>query len=199
MKTCNNAMAGADLGTRELRQHALVVEEIRELGAGKARSAGARVVTQRLIDSLLRRGEIEGYQHQAGERLYSDFHAAGKSQHMVMNLMGTGGGGRLPETTNSQAVAHKRLWEACDALSHLGRQLAVAVCIFDEQPSHVVQRFGFPARYGIHRFKEAMTDLARHYGIAPMAETAHLRMGEPVPGREERAAARKSGCFAKAY
>ena len=157
---------GNDMGTDELRRHAEVVTEDRDFGPGYAVERGARVVTQRLIDTLLRRKHITDSQYQSADRLFQDFHMIGMSARVVSNLYGATGGGGMPSMSNAQANAHRRLIDALRALTTISRQLVIGVVLWDEQPSRIVGRSGFSADFGMPRFREALDDLSIHYGIA---------------------------------
>lgn len=119
------------------------------------------------IDWLLARHIIEGYQHAAGERFRRDWEISGISPARAIELREkVDGGGMSLGISNGKLDAMNRVNRALGALNHISRVFVVEVCGEGKRLETVRVERVFSKHYVGPRFREALDDLARHYGLA---------------------------------
>ena len=129
---------------------------------------------------LARRKNAQGQAHlsptqvMAGERLRRDYTAAGMTPKMTANLLGlpVAGATHGHALTQTEAMldARQRMRRALLACSREQADVLLDLCCFLKPLEQVERERGWPARQGKYRFAQALTQLARHYGLNEAAQ-----------------------------
>ena len=129
---------------------------------------------------LARRKNAQGIAHvspmqlMAGERLRQDYTQAGMTPKMTANWSGLPVAGPVSGLglTESERMldARQRLRSALEACGSAQADLLLDLCCFLKPLEQVERERGWRARTGKHALVQALTRLARHYGLS---ETAH--------------------------
>ena len=117
---------------------------------------------------------ISATQFMAGERLRRDYTQAGLTPAMSANWSGlpvaaSRNQSRLHETER-MLDARQRLRAALSACSTTEANLLLDLCCFLKPLEQVEKAYGFRSRSGKHRLSDALTRLARHYGLSEHAQ-----------------------------
>lgn len=159
--------------TPELHQHGMVIEEVTQ--QGKRRS---RVLTQTPMDYYLHRGIITPREHEAGEMFWAHYRAAGfmrpsvpSYESIIMSSASSGGSGFLCGSEKQQYAMQRWRKAHTSIQGEAGRVLAVNVCCWGYQLKEVLSQTGtltftgYTGANAMPRLREALHDLAKHYGL----------------------------------
>lgn len=132
-----------------------------------------RVLTQRVVDRLLRQGLITPRQKQAAERLYADWRTSGFERPgggFLARLMRVQGSGNVGQASLAEAHAEMRLREALKTVGLRLSNLLVNVVLMDRPLSDAHQDGRWrnkPQRYAaaVTDLCHALDALVRFYGV----------------------------------
>ncbi|QQR69095.1 MAG: hypothetical protein IPI58_09805 [Alphaproteobacteria bacterium] len=132
-----------------------------------------RVLSQRVVDRLLRQGMITQRQHQAAGFLYTDWRACGFERPgggFLARLMRVQGGGNTAQASQAQAYAEMRLREALKAVGGRLSDMLVSVVLIDRPLLDAYQDRRWTNRpqrqaAAVTDLCHALDDLVRFYGV----------------------------------
>lgn len=119
------------------------------------------------LDMLLHRRIIDPCQYTAGDRFRSDYEkseiAPAKAVELKERVSGGGVSLGVPE---HRLEAMHRVGKALEAANVISRLLILDVCVLGLSLDQVRHKRAFPRDYVGPRFREALDELAEHYGLA---------------------------------
>ena len=116
------------------------------------------------LEWYYRRKLIGMIDHEAGLRFRADWEIAQISAARALDMERVAGGS-YRGIGDVQADAIDRVRRALKALGAVGATLVVNVCGDGRSVAEMERLLGWPQRYGMQRFREALNDLAEHYGM----------------------------------
>jgi len=118
------------------------------------------------LDLMLNKHQIELYQHMAGDMFKSDCDRAHTSPAKAVELKEKVDGGNFTMTLSDHALdAQDRVKNALRSMSVISRLLVNDVVFHDRSIQRVAVMRGFSRHYVGPRFREALDELAKHYGL----------------------------------
>lgn len=139
-----------------------LVPRLRSMTEGRATVAVN--VRESPLSFYFDQGIISMVQHEAGERFRQDWEMSQVGSDRALDLerpFGSSG----QRMMDHQAEAIARVNNALRATGKIGGSLVINVCGDGHWAVDVGRSFGWPARYATQRMKEALDDLAVHYGM----------------------------------
>lgn len=119
-----------------------------------------------LLKRWLTRRLVEDHQYDAGGRLWASFYRAGfNGSRAIDPTREPVDGGRHKDLTDGQLDARNAYNAAVKALNHISSRLVVDVSILEHDAQTVERMYGWRKDYAMPRIREALDDLARHYGL----------------------------------
>lgn len=119
------------------------------------------------LDRLKARGNIDGCQYAAGDRFRRDWEMAAIAPDKAVELREkVDGGGVSLGLSHGKLDAMNRVRLALAALNTTSRAFVIDVCGEGKKLETVRIERGYNHHYVGPRFREALEDLARHYGLA---------------------------------
>jgi hypothetical protein len=119
------------------------------------------------LDLLLKKGIIQAYQHLAGGTFRRDWEAltigASRSAEMCERVQG---GYPRNTLTDRQCQAQERVRRAITAISPVGAIIIRSLCGEGMTLRDIAARYGWSPHYVGPRAREALDELAVHYGLA---------------------------------
>lgn len=119
------------------------------------------------LSGLRARKVIEEYQYLAGERFMSDYQKSqvGPCGAVEVKERVQGGGVTMGLPAYRLDALHrvKSALEACNVVSRL---FMLDICVDDLNLEQIARKRGFTRHYTGPRLREALTELAEHYGLA---------------------------------
>ena len=106
---------------------------------------------------------IDLNQYEAGKKLHRDFHLSGQTPGIASTLDGIGGRG---DFTQAQMEALERWRAAMKEISgKIGQLMVLNVCCYGYLLKEISYLHYRNSQQAMPRFKEALDDLVKHYGI----------------------------------
>ena len=156
----------ADHGPAERYQHGDVIVDSPTETAG---ITAKRVMTQRVLDRYAQRGDIDGRQYSAGDKLYRLWYRAGRSPIVTANLWALGGCDEAVEVRRSDALV-----DLNRALRAAGKRLSpilVHVCLSDGTASAWARKKGHNPAGGIVALRLALDHMGDYFGLPGISKS----------------------------
>ena len=111
---------------------------------------------------------VEPFQFAAGERFMSDYQSSqvGPCGAVEVKERVQGGGGVTMGMPAYRLDALHRVKSALDSVNAVSRLFILDVCVDDRNLEQIALKRGFSRHYAGPRLREALTELAEHYGLA---------------------------------
>ena len=119
------------------------------------------------LSGLYARKVIEGYQYMAGERFMADYQKSqvGPCGAVEVKERVQGGGVTMGMPAYRLDALH-RVKRALDACNTVSRLFILDICVDDMNLEQIARKRVYSRHYVGPRMKEALTELAEHYGLA---------------------------------
>lgn len=142
-----------------------IIEELRKTDKDSGVHTYNLAVCQ--IDLLLSKRHIDDCQHAAATRFTRDYelseHAPSRAVEIKERVSGGGVTLGIPDRTLD---AKERVMKALLPMNTVSRLLLLDVCVDGLNYQAIAAKRGFSHHYVGPRFREALDDLAKHYGLA---------------------------------
>lgn len=141
-----------------------LVPRLRSMTEGKA--TVMTNVAESPLSWYFDRGIISMVQHEAGERFRQDWEMSQVGSTRTMDLEKPPGSSNKITISDHHADAIGRVNQALKSVGKISGTLIINICGDGHGIMHVEKAFGWKQRYATDRFKEALDDLAEHYGMS---------------------------------